>query len=806
MSAIWHGQGITPAGLAQVSYQLSGHKAAEGQEKLPKIVGEPWIAAGLYPGWQLGDQPILSDPREPGTDPREVGRGPLSESQGRFKAVQLGSLVDKTLKSKKPAVCLEYEVCGNHVQEWIESGLMDEPGLPGVQRHFHLDKVDQPLWLLLGRLAPDRKITLAADHSAKKISLYDKETDGYAKVRLASSTSSVEFSVVISRNPPPQTETERAPLTWKAHPARRWPQRAVTEVNFSPSTNAFVVDDIPLPLDNPWRRNVRLADIAFFRNGRAALVTFDGDVWLLDGLANRSGKVTWQRFASGFHEPLSLCIRDNDVFVFDRNGIWKLSDTDGNGEADRHELFANAFAQTAETREFANGMKLAPDGSFIIAKGGQQSSTLGKLNGTVLRVSPDGKDFSVLGWGLRQPFIGVHPTAGLITASDQQGHYVPATPLHIIRDHQYYGFLAPFQPKEQYPAPIADPVVWIPHPVNASGAGQVWLAGARMGPLNDALIHLGYSRSEIFLVRLNSRADHLQAAVVSVTQDLEFAPLNGAVNPLDGQLYAAGFQIWGSTARRVSGLARLRYTGAPSTLPREISAMDKGILLRFDVPLDRQKAANPANFSVERWNYKRTANYGSPHFKLDGTPGQEWLTPSSAYVSRDRKSIFVGIPNMKPVMQMRVSWALATQAGASFEQNAYLTSYTLTAFEPQKDGFEPLTVDLTPRTSRVVSAPVTVAEGQKLANLMGCTACHSVDGTTAGKVGPTWKGLFGSQREFKDAEPAIADEAYLRESILDPTAKVVLGFEKSDAGMPSYAGVLTDPQIEALILYIKTLK
>jgi len=805
VSAIWKGEGITSAGLAQGSYQQPGRKAAEGQEKLPRVVGEPWITTGLYPGWQIGDQPNLSDPREPGPDPREVGRGPLSEAQGRLKALQLGNVVDKTLKSQKPGVCLEYGVYGNRVQEWIQAHPTDDSARWAVERHFRVAKVSQPLWLLLGHAASDCKISLIADNSAKNAFLDDKGADGCAKVRIVSSSSPVEFSVVVSKNAGAQSRSTVG-FTWKAHPARRWPQRVTTEINYSSATNAFVVDHIPLPLDNPWRRNVRLADIAFFRDGRAAAVTFDGDVWLVNGLANRSGKVTWQRFASGFHEPLSLCIRENDVFVFDRNGIWKTMDTDGNGEADRYELFSNAFTQTAETREFANGMKLAPDGSFIIAKGGQESSTLGKLNGTVLRVSPDGKTFSVLGWGLRQPFIGVHPTTRLITASDQQGHYVPATPLHIIRDHQYYGFLAPFQPKEQYPAPIADPLVWIPHPVNASGAGQVWLAGARMGPLNDALIHIGYSRSEIFLVRLNSRGNRLQAAVASVAQNLDFAPLNGAVNPADGQLYVTGFQIWGSTARRVSGLARLRYTGQPSSLPREIAAMNKGILLRFDVALDSQKARDPANFSVERWNYKRTANYGSPHFRLDGTPGQEWLTPSSAYISRDRKSVFVGIPDMKPVMQMRISWALATEAGASFEQNAYLTPYELTPFDSERDGFGQVIVDLTPRTRRIVSTPVTVEEGRKLANLMGCAACHSVDGTTTGKVGPTWKGLFGSQREFKDGEPAIADEAYLRESILDPTAKVVQGFEKSDAGMPSYAGVLTEPQIEALILYIKTLK
>src|SRR5205823_4481324 len=158
----------------------------------------------------------------------------------------------------------------------------------------------------------------------------------------------------------------------------------------SQSNEAYVMDNIALPHDNPWKRNVRLADLAFFKDGRAAAVTFDGDVWIISGLKGDLQKIEWRRFTSGLHEPLSLCIRNDEIFVFDRNGIWRLLDTGHNGEADVHELFCNDFSQTAETREYANSMKLAPDGSFIIAKGGQQGSTTGKQNGMILRVSPDG--------------------------------------------------------------------------------------------------------------------------------------------------------------------------------------------------------------------------------------------------------------------------------------------------------------------------------------------------------------------------------------------------------------------------------
>jgi hypothetical protein len=77
------------------------------------------------------------------------------------------------------------------------------------------------------------------------------------------------------------------------------------------------------------------------------------------------------------------------------------------------------------------------------------------------------------------------------------------------------------------------------------------------------------------------------------------------------------------------------------------------------------------------------------------------------------------------------------------------------------------------------------------------------------RSGPPWKGLYGTSRTVfvgGQARKVTADEVYLRESILDPTAKVAGGFEKGEYAMASFAGVLTDSQIDSLILYIKGLK
>jgi glucose/arabinose dehydrogenase/mono/diheme cytochrome c family protein len=793
VSALWTGTGITPAGMAQGSYHDPGFKAPEGQRALPKIAGTPWLATGLYPGWQTGDAPVQTDPRDVGSDPRELGRGPVDPALARFRAVRLTSA----------GAVLEYEVRGAPVREQIVAHV--ENGQGTIERRFRIERVAAPLWLILGRRPVEAGTAPQVTVRGARIATLKNQPDGLLAVQVQTSAQPVEFQVSIALA---QAPSSAAAIVADAPPAAtRWPQSVTTRAALGTSGDAYVFDRIALPTSNPWRRNVRLADIAFLGGGRAAAVTFDGDVWSIAGLNGDLTAVTWRRFTSGLHEPLGIAARAGELFVFDRNGLWRLVDSDGNGEADRHELFSNAFVQTAETREFAMSLRVAPDGSFVIAKGGQEGTFIGRHNGSVLRISADGRTATRLGYGLRQPFASVHPKTGLVTATDQQGNYVPSTPLHVIRDGQYYGFIPLILPKEQYPAPIAEPLTWIPHAINASAAGQVWLTGARMGPLTDALIQVGYFRPSLFLVRLNERGSRLQASVVTLTRDFEFSPLAGAVNPADGQLYVTGFQIWGTEAKEFSGLARYRYTGAPTTLPREVVPMDQGVLLRFDVALDATVAANPANYSAERWNYRRSADYGSPHFTLGGDRGQDAMTPSSAYVSRDRKSVFVGLPDMQTVMQMRIGWSLKTEAGAAFDQNAYLTPYELTPFRASAEGFAPMTVDLAPRAARAAAAtPVTVAEGQRLAALIGCVACHSVDGTVTGKTGPSWKGLYGAERTFIDKTKGMADAAYLRQSIVEPAAKVATGFNQADAGMPSYGGVLTDAQIDALILYIQSLK
>lgn len=90
--------------------------------------------------------------------------------------------------------------------------------------------------------------------------------------------------------------------------------------------------------------------------------------------------------------------------------------------------------------------------------------------------------------------------------------------------------------------------------------------------------------------------------------------------------------------------------------------------------------------------------------------------------------------------------------------------------------------------------------GQKLYTRRGCAQCHSIDGTA--KVGPTFKGTFGTEQKLADGTTITVEDNYIRESILEPNAKVRGGFRPQ---MPSFKGQLKDSQIEDLILFIKSL-
>jgi cytochrome c oxidase subunit II len=94
-----------------------------------------------------------------------------------------------------------------------------------------------------------------------------------------------------------------------------------------------------------------------------------------------------------------------------------------------------------------------------------------------------------------------------------------------------------------------------------------------------------------------------------------------------------------------------------------------------------------------------------------------------------------------------------------------------------------------------------VLQGQRLAGEKGCLKCHSVDGSP--HIAPTWLGMYHRREQLSTGETIRIDEAYITESMMDPTAKLVAGYGPV---MPTFMGKLTAPESAAIVEYIKSLR
>lgn len=810
-SVAWSGEFLPMVTMAQVSYSDFFNK----EDKIPTILGDPKIATGEYPGWSLR-APSFVDPRNPPDQSGPHRYGPIPSELGRWNGVYL----------QGDAVGLSYAIGETNILEMPGSVRFGEE--TAFLRTLEFDGLAGDALFL--NVAEARDITgietagsvLYVYHGANRdsvtaVSVATGDWDGLVPSVQDSAHVTVSFPPSKGRRPQatvamwhgPATQRDaftamagqisvRMPDFRKGGPAY-WNEPVYTQGALSPDTAAYVTDYLTLPIPNPWNRNVRVADIAFFDGKRAAVVTFDGDVWILEGISKGLKKLKWTRYASGLYEPMSIEIVDKDIYVFGKEGIVVLHDLNGDGVADYYENFSNVMEQSLHSREWPGDMVRAPDGSFYLAKGGIGGSS---QRGTIMKVSADGRRVETFARGLRGSYLGIHPEKGILSASDQQGNYVPSTPILLVNQGDYFGF--PTSPADHERA-IKGPMAWIPHHVDRSAVSQTWVTGGKMGPLEGDMLHFSFARPGVFRVLVDSTANQVQGGVSFLPAHYPAPVHKGTINPRDGQLYLTGFNLWGSSSEGVAALQRLRYTGLPLYLPEQFKAGRQGITLRFGVELDAETASNPLNFQIKRWNYKRTQQYGSGHYKLDGTPGEELLPVFSSHLSEDRKAVFLVVPDMVEVMQMEVLYQLKSQDGVAMDDGFWFTVNEAANIDLKSQGF-PQPIDLTATDSRQLSAvaeePASIERGAQLFQATACAGCHSLDLGASALHGPPLRQLYMSERQFADGTSGIADDGYIRESILEPAKKLVDGYPGE---MPSYLGILSDGDVESLVLYIRSL-
>jgi len=650
----------------------------------PTAMGETIFVTGDFAGFMPGaDAPSLA--------PRK-GFGPLPVGQARFKGFH----------NAGRSVVVRWELAGVAIDETVE--VVTANAVQFVVRTLEVAPSAKGLTVMLGKSEDAGRIVTLGASKVDQI-------DGHAVARVDGSkdVTTVRIAYLPAGVPLPQSFDTDTPSMLLKVAKTLWPETVETTGKLSEkSGEAYVVDDVKLPVINPWKAPMFTSAFDFLTDGRAVISTFHGDVFIASGIDEKLEKVTWRRFASGLYHALGLKVVNGEIYVTCRDGVWKLRDTNGDGECDTYEAFNFDLMVTKSFHEFTFDLQTDPAGNFYVIKagpvrkGGRGFDEVCDHHGALLKISPDGKKSELFASGFRAPNgIAVSPT-GQVTTGDNEGTWTPVCRLNWIKQGGFYG-VPPLAHKSVEPTDYDRPLCWFPKDVDNSSGGQVWVTSDKFGPWKDRLLHLSYGMCSLFgvlpqEVSFNGQPQ-MQGGVARFNVDFGSGAMRARFNPKDGQLYVTGLRGWQTTATQNGCFQRVRYTGAATRMPIALAATKKGIRLDFTCEVDAKLAADAGNWNIEAWNYVWSSAYGSPDIstleskvaatelgndgKLQFSKSQmaerkhDPLTVKSATVSADRRSVFLEVPDLRPAMQMQLKYDIKAADGVELRGQVINTLHAL---------------------------------------------------------------------------------------------------------------------------------
>lgn len=455
----------------------------------------------------------------------------------------------------------------------------------------------------------------------------------------------------------------------------QWPKPLVTRGVLGDDSGPLAVDTLTVPFDNPHHGLMFCSGLDFLPDGRIAVCTAHGDVWLVKA-DSRLERVEWKRFATGLYQPLGLRVVDGDIYVLERGQITRLkSRTNGTDEAWCYENVCDRWYLGGGEHSFDTRLETDPQGNYYFFKTGDTDTPTG---GCLMKVSKDGSKCEIFATGFRHPIgMGMSPT-GVLTGADQQGNWMPASKIDEYKQGGFYGDMRAHH--RAVPPKIFDPpLMWIPHEIDNSTGGQVWVPEGKWGPLGGRMLHFSWGQCKMFLTHRQVVDGLPQGGLSDLGVSFESGPIGGRFSPNDGHLYVTGLTGWQTAAAKDGCLQRVRYTGKPFVMPLGISAHANGIKIDFSQPVDPKLATDIARYRIAIWGYRWSGDYGSKRYStIDPTRlGEDPLLVTKASVLPDGKSVFLEIPGIRPTMQMQVEYLLATATGKPLKGQLYNTIHKL---------------------------------------------------------------------------------------------------------------------------------
>jgi azurin/glucose/arabinose dehydrogenase len=429
------------------------------------------------------------------------------------------------------------------------------------------------------------------------------------------------------------------------HPARAVAPLAADTARVPVTENDFYrLVTVPIPEGVV----LEVGGLATLPDGRLAVATRRGEVWTVENPgATGAVRPHFARFAHGLHEPLGLLFRDGALYTAQRGEMTRLSDTDGDGRADRYETVYR-WPLSGNYHEYSFGPVLSPRGTLIttlnLAWIGRGAS-LAPWRGWTLELTPDGQ-MTPLATGMRSPAGFGYNLEGDLFYAENQGDWIasgwithiergdfvgnpeglrwtdePGSPLRLRPEDVPSTGEPMFEVARRVPG-LKTPAVWFPHGIMGISTSDILVdsTGGGFGPFHGQLFVGDQGQSKIMRVALERVDGVYQGAVFPFREGFASGVLR-QVWGSDGSMYVGmTSRGWGSTGSAPYALQRLVWTGRVPFVPHRIEARPDGFEVVFTQPVDRVAASRPGAYVVSGFTYRYHKEYGSPAINQEQHP------------------------------------------------------------------------------------------------------------------------------------------------------------------------------------------
>jgi cytochrome c2 len=428
----------------------------------------------------------------------------------------------------------------------------------------------------------------------------------------------------------------------------------------------YSVESYYPPKDNFGREQLFEAlGLSLTEDNTVVIATRTAGIW-------RLVKGQWHLFADGTFDSLGVIAEDKKgltVVVGQKAELTRISDTNGDGIADKYETLFDAHSYHGNYHTYMHGPTRGSDGAYYISlnlahddsgssykAGGQYMGTQGGMGGWNIRVEPNGK-FTPWAYGLRSPAgLGTAPD-GRIWYSDNQGEYMSTSKIFVLEKGAYYGHPSALVDLPGVTPEIAektrdsmldkrtDAIILLPHNRVANSPGHpAWdTTKGKFGPFTGQMLMGDQTQSNLLRIAVQNVDGKEQGSVMPFIDGLE----SGVMRPLflkDGSLLLGQTgRGWQAKGGHVASLQRIVWDGktvAPAI--HEMLATATGFSLQLTQPLAASITSDALKslLALESWVYRDAAEYGSDEL------GMQKETISALRISADRKSIEIDLASL----------------------------------------------------------------------------------------------------------------------------------------------------------------